>query len=99
MVKKWIVACVGLFMLMLQCGSADVWSISDDNLQVDFDDQKVVFTVKDKNSGMTWQQAAAKDKFTVENVKKIGKQLTISLKGKVDLDIDMDLLRGRECRP
>lgn len=64
-----------------------VWTISDANLTVLFDDQTALLSVTDKRCNKVWNQAAFKESYLVEKTVKKGNVLTIDLKGKIQFKV------------
>ncbi|WP_291123482.1 glycoside hydrolase, partial [Flavobacterium sp. UBA6046] len=64
-----------------------VWTISDDNLTVKFDDQTALLSVTDKRCNKVWNQAPLKELFVVKKTFQKGNVLTVSLKGKFPFQV------------
>ena len=70
---------------------AKVWTISDTNLEVRFDDQTALLSVRDKRCNKVWEQSAMKEIFKVSKTVQKGNTLIVSLLGKYSLDIHFTL--------
>lgn len=65
--------------------------LEDKNIKVEFNVLTASITVIDKKTGTMWEQKPSKDKFEVTSVKNEKNKLTVSLKGKVDLNMELEL--------
>jgi len=76
--KKTLVVFV-LFLLSVNVAYSKIWTISDNNLQVRFDDQTGLLKVTDKRCNKIWEQAPFKPSLGVKKVDQKGNVLTVSL--------------------
>lgn len=72
-------------------GYSKVWKLSDINLEVLFDDQTTILTVKDKRCNQIWEQSAFKNQFSVNGTVQKGNSLSIFISGKVSLEVNFKL--------
>jgi hypothetical protein len=68
-----------------------VWTISDSNLEVRFDDQTALISVIDKRCNKVWEQIASTSKFKVEKTVQNGNSLAIILSGKYNFEVEFFL--------
>lgn len=71
-----------LFILISVQAYSKVWTISDDNLVVNFDDQTALLSVTDKRCNKVWNQSPLKEKYLVKKILIKGNEITVSLSGK-----------------
>jgi hypothetical protein len=75
---------------------AKEWVLSDNNLQVTFNDQTLLFKVLDKRCNQVWQQSAVTDTFSVIKTTQKGNVLTVALKGKLPITAIVELTQESE---
>jgi hypothetical protein len=63
-----------------------IWTISDANLEVRFDDQTAILTITDKRCNKTWEQSDMQGSFSVHSTSQKGNSLHVSLIGKFNLE-------------
>lgn len=73
--------------LMVISAYSKVWTLSDPNLQVRFDDQTALLSVTDKRCNKVWEQLSLKDQFTVKKTEQKDNSLNVKLSGKYELDV------------
>ncbi len=72
-------------------GNSKEWSLSDNKLEVRFDDQTALFSVTDKRHGKIWQQLPSKETFTVQKTEKTGNSLKVKFSGKYEFEMEIIL--------
>jgi hypothetical protein len=75
---------------------AKEWVLSDNKLQVTFDDRNLLFKVLDKRCNKIWQQAAIGDTFSLVKTTQAGNALTIELRGKLPMTAVVELTKESE---
>ncbi len=80
-----------LFFLLTNLSYSKIWTISDANLEVRFDDQTALFSVTDKRCNKVWEQLPLKEQFTVKKTEQKGNSLNVKLSGKYELDVKIVL--------
>jgi hypothetical protein len=81
-----------LFLLSLAAsGYSKVWTISNSNIVVQFDDQTALISVTDKRCGKTWNQSAFKEQFTVVKTTQNNNQLNVKFSGKFRFEVSYTL--------
>jgi len=80
-----------LLTLLSFAGYSKVWTLSDSNLNVKFDDQLRVLTVTDIRCNKTWEQVPFKDDFSISKVTQKGNSLEITLTGPIKLGLNITL--------
>jgi hypothetical protein len=71
--------------------NAKVWLLSNKNLEVRFDDQSALLTVKDKRCNKVWQQSAFAAQLSANKVTQKGNSLKVSFSGKYAFDATVEL--------
>lgn len=84
--KKIIVVATVLIALSLS-GYSKIWTISDKILEVQFDDQTSLMTVKDKRCDKVWKQSTSKDLVSALKTIQKGKSLNVSFSGKYKFEV------------
>jgi hypothetical protein len=79
--KKQLVFLIITILISVQAFSK-VWTISDANLRVQFDDQTALLKVTDQRCNKVWNQSPLKEKYLVKKTSIKGNEITISLIGK-----------------
>lgn len=86
---------ISLFLLLViftvHYGYSKVWTLSDRNLEVRFDDQTSLLSVTDKRCNKVWDQTALQDQFTVKKINQKDNSLKVILNGKYALEVDFKL--------
>lgn len=72
-------------------GNSKEWSLSDNKLEVRFDDQTGLFSVTDKRYGKIWPQLPSKETFTVQKTEKTGNSLKVKFSGKYEFEMEIIL--------
>ncbi len=54
------------FIFLVFSGHSKVWTMSDKNLEVRFDDQTALLSVADKRCNKVWEQLPLQDQFSVK---------------------------------
>ncbi|OIP82841.1 MAG: hypothetical protein AUK44_06860 [Porphyromonadaceae bacterium CG2_30_38_12] len=70
---------------------AKIWTLSNSNLEVQFDDKSALLSVKDNRCGKIWKQAPINEPYTVVKVQQKDSSLYIQLKAKMLLDVKYTL--------
>lgn len=79
---------ISIFLTLIVISAySKVWTLSDSNLQVRFDDQTALLSVTDKRCNKVWEQLSLKDQFTVKKTEQKGNSLNVKLSGKYELDV------------
>ena len=79
--KKFII--ISFFLVTnIFAGYSKVWTLSDTNLEIRFDDQTALLSVTDKRCNKVWSQSASKDQLTVVRVVQKGNTLNVGFTGK-----------------
>lgn len=87
---KAILFCIFTLCICLS-SNARIWTLSDRNLDIQFDDQSTLLKVTDKRCSKTWQQAPLKDKFIVKQTVQQENTLHVSLEGEFPLQVSFSL--------
>lgn len=69
-----------------------IWTLSNANLTVQFDDQTLILTVTDKRCNKVWEQTPLKNTYTAKKISQKGNTITLSLTGKYSFDLAISLL-------
>jgi len=82
-----------LCITMLFCfySEAKIWTLSDSNLEVRFDDQTALFSVTDKRCNKVWEQSPSKEQFSVVKTGQKGNSLNVMLSGVISLEAKISL--------
>ncbi len=72
-------------------GYSKIWRLSDENLDVQFDDQALSLTVRDNRCNKTWVQDSFKDEYSIAKISQKGNSLTFDLKGNFPLTVNITL--------
>lgn len=85
--------CIAVLVLMFVslAGYSKAWVLFNANLEIKFDDQKALLTVKDKRCNKVWQQSPLAEKMTVTNTLQKGNTLSVSFSGKYSLNTSFKL--------
>jgi len=67
------------------------WTLSDSNLEIRFDDQSALLSVKDLRCNKIWEQSSLKVPFTVQKTIQKGNSLLVSLTGKYPMEVSFTL--------
>jgi hypothetical protein len=73
-----------LFLLSVKVSYSKIWTLSDTNLEVRFDDQTALLKVTDKRCDKIWQQTPYDNQIQVKKVDQKGTELTVILTGAFD---------------
>ena len=68
-----------------------VWTLSDSNLEVRFDDQTSLLTVNDKRCNKVWQQSTSQNQFVVSKTVQNGHSLNVIFMGEYPMDVTFSL--------
>ncbi|HLN72978.1 MAG TPA: glycoside hydrolase [Prolixibacteraceae bacterium] len=71
--------------------NAKIWTLSDKNLDIQFDDQSMLLKVTDKRCSKTWEQTPLKEKFTVKQTTQKGNTLNVFLEGQFPVNVSFCL--------
>lgn len=71
---------ISIFVLVSSV-TAKTWQLSNNRLQVSFDDANGLFTVRDLNNGKIWTQCPLAEKITIKKVKQEKNSLHITMEG------------------
>ncbi len=81
-----------IFLIIISfTGYSKIWRLSDENLDVQFDDQALNLTVRDKRCNKTWVQDSFKDEYSITKISQKGNSLTFDLKGNFPLTVNITL--------
>ena len=80
-----------ILILIMTSANSKVWTLSDANLEVHFDDQTALLSVTDKRCNKIWDQLPLKEQFTVQKTEQRGNSLKVNLSGKYQLDVNIIL--------
>ncbi len=86
---------VMLIMLTFSGYSID-WVISDNNLEVRFDDQTALIKVTDKRCNKVWEQTPFKEQLQIKNVNQKGNELTITITESFDFNAVLTLTEASD---
>jgi len=86
-----IIAVLLLLMLFSTKGFSKTWIIADANLQVVFDDQTGMLTVKDKRCDKVWQQVQYKNGLKVSSTVQKGNSLIAKFTGEFSFEVNYTL--------
>jgi len=78
---------LGITMLFCFYSEAKIWTLSDANLEVRFDDQTALLTVKDKRCNKLWEQLAYSNPLLVKNTVQTGNTLKIQFSGIIPFEV------------
>lgn len=70
------------------------WVLFNANLEIKFDDQTALLTVKDKRCSKVWQQSAFAEKMTARSAMQKGNTLSVSFSGKYPFNVDFTLIES-----
>ncbi|HET6559087.1 MAG TPA: glycoside hydrolase [Prolixibacteraceae bacterium] len=86
---------VALFLFLLtftvHYGYSKVWTLSDSNMEVRFDDQTLLLSVTDKRCNKVWEQTSPEDQFTVKKINQKENSLNVKLTGRYVLEVEFIL--------
>jgi len=80
-----------LLLFISNAGYAKVWTISDTSLEIKFDDQTSILTVRDKISNKQWEQMPFKDNLTLIKVVQNRNSILMNIKGSFSFNVDLRL--------
>lgn len=72
-------------------GYSKVWTLSDSNLAIQFDDQKISLTVKDNRCKKVWEQVPFRDNYSVSDMSQKSNTLDFILTGTIRIGITITL--------
>ena len=72
-------------------GYSRIWTLSDANLTVQFDDQTLLFTVKDNRCNKVWEQVPFKENFSATKIIQKANSLGFILTGAIKVDVNVTL--------
>jgi len=88
---KTIILIPFIFIILSFRAYSEVWTLSDSNLEVRFDDQTTVLTVNDKRCNKVWQQSPLQNQFVVSKTIQNSNSLYVTFKGKFPMDVTFSL--------
>ncbi|HEY3369793.1 MAG TPA: glycoside hydrolase [Prolixibacteraceae bacterium] len=71
--------------------NSKVWTLSDTNLDIRFDDQSARLSVTDRRCNKVWEQSTLSEQFKVQHTVQKGNSLQVSLSGKYPLEVSFTL--------
>jgi len=83
-----------LSLFLTLSSSAKSWTLSDKNLEIQFDDQTALFSVKDKRCDKIWESATLKDKVVVNKTIQKGNSLIVSFQAPLNLEANITLTQS-----
>lgn len=83
-----------LFSFTVHYGYSKVWTLSDSNLEVRFDDQHVLLSVTDKRCNKVWEQGTWTNAYRVHKTQQKGNSLVVSLSGRFPLEVTFVLTQS-----
>jgi len=86
-----IIMIISIFLTGTLSSFSKTWKLSDANLVVIFDDEKLNITVTDKRCNKVWEQLASKEQFKAEKIVQKDNTLIVQLTGKYKLEIILTL--------
>lgn len=71
--------------------NSKVWKLSNQNIEVYFDDVEIIVKVVDKRCNKTWQQLVLNEKYVVNNTSQFENSLMVKLSGEFNMDVRFTL--------
>jgi len=84
-------ALLGIGLIFSLHTQAKVWILSDSNLEIQFNDQTVLFSVTDKRCNKIWHQSLLLDPVSTVSVDQKGNTLNVKLSGKFTFETEIKL--------
>lgn len=72
-------------------GYSKVWTLSDANLNVKFDDQTLLLSVTDIRCNKVWEQIPLKELYSVKRITQKGNMLNMTIVGKYTINVTLTL--------
>ncbi len=85
-----------LFLLSVNVAYSKIWTISDNNLEIRFDDQTALLKVTDKRCNKIWEQTPFDNQIRVRKVDQKGNELTVSLSGAFEFKAVLSLTQASD---
>ncbi len=80
-----------LFLFIPFKGHSKNWTLVDANLEVQFDDQTALLSVKDKRCNKTWEQSALAEEYKVKKTSQKGNALNVVFTGRYSFEVNFTL--------
>jgi hypothetical protein len=80
-----------LFLIVYTFSYAKIWTISNNNLEIQFNDQNNLITVKDKRINKLWEQKVIDESLKTLKTIQQGNKLSIKMSGKFDFTAVLEL--------